>query len=363
MTRDLGALRGHTVDLGPRGSESEGMAQMALEFAQLAGPAADNPLATTNIETDELRKRFRAQDRAALPDAIFELAIVPSQLALPFLRSGGYRLVPLPFADAMRLNALSTHVVGAEHEVDWQYITDVTIPAFTYSMRPPAPSAPLPTVGSRVLLIANERVPNATIALVLEAVFRSRFARIADPPLDPSVLDLPARLRLHPGTIAYRQRDDPLLTADSVNTMNNALGVAGALVGATIFLLQWRRQRTTSRRDELFGAYVQRAADIERRLAALELSATLDLPTLIGLQREVLEVKTEALERFAAGELGSQTALYELLAPLNTTRDQIGNLLLHVRENLAERAAEEGRSEQAIWRDAAKGTPEPTDES
>ena len=93
-------------------------------------------------------------------------------------------------------------------------------------------------------------------------------------------------------------------------------------------------------------------------MAALELSATLDLPTLIGLQREVLELKTEALERFAAGDLGSQTALSQLLEPLNMTRDQIGDLLLHVRETLEDRAAEQGRSEQALWRDAAAGAPD-----
>jgi TRAP-type uncharacterized transport system substrate-binding protein len=364
VTRDLGALRGHGVDLGPHASETEDLARMALVFAQLAAPGAGSPpLETTNLEYDELQKRFEAGDHSALPDAIFQLAIVPSQLALPLLRTGGYRLVPLPFADAMRLNALASHIVGAEHEVDWQYVTDATIPPFTYSMRPPIPAAPLQTVGSRLLLVANERVPSETVELILEAAFRSRFARIADPPLDPSVLKLPPRLHLHPGTIAYMRRDDPLLTADSVDTMSNMLSIIGAVVGGSLFLFQWRRQRETGRRDDLFGSYVQRAADIERRLAALELSATLDLPRLIELQREVLQVKTEALERFASGELGSQTALFQLLEPLNTTRDQIGDLLLHVRQTLEDRAAEEGRSEQAVWRDAAKGTREPTNES
>jgi len=94
-----------------------------------------------------------------------------------------------------------------------------------------------------------------------------------------------------------------------------------------------------------------------------ELSATLDLPKLIALQREVLQLKTEALERFAAGDLGSQTALSQLLEPLNSTRDQIGDLLLHVRETLEDRAAEQGRSEQAVWQDAAKGAPEAPDKS
>jgi len=56
-------------------------------------------------------------------------------------------------------------------------------------------------------------------------------------------------------------------------------------------------------------------------------------------------------------------ALSQLLEPLNTTRDQIGSLLLHVRENLEDKAAEQGRSEQAVWRDAAKGAQEEPEKS
>lgn len=348
VSRDLGALRDRSVDLGPAASETEGLARMVLAFAELGD------LPTTNLPYDELRARAAAGGPAALPDAIFQLAIVPSRVALPLVRRDGYRLVPLPFADAMRLNALTSRIQGAGHEVDWQYVTDAAIPAFTYSTRPPVPAAPLLTVGSRLLLVAHRDVPEDTVELVLESAFHSRFARIADPPLDPSVLRQPPRLRLHEGTRAYTKRNDPLITADSVDTMNNLLGIVGALLGGSLFLYQWRRQQMAARRDELFGSYVARAADIERHLAALELRASLDLPQLIALQRQVLELKTEALERFAAGELGSQTSLSQLLAPLNATREHIGDLLLHVREDITGRAAAEGRSEQAAWHEATK---------
>ncbi|HWP65530.1 MAG TPA: TAXI family TRAP transporter solute-binding subunit [Candidatus Limnocylindria bacterium] len=355
---DLGALGRRTVDLGPRGSETEALARMVLSFAQLTGPSEHPPLVLRNLSYDELRSLTDAPE-SELPDAIFHLAVVPSQLALRAIRERGYRLVPLPFADAMRLSALTNDGTAGDHGIDWQYVTDAAIPPFTYSMRPAVPATRLHTVGSRLLLVANEQVPEDTVALVLEAAFHSRFARIADPPLTPSVLTIPPRIRLHPGTVAYTRRNDPILTADSVDTMNNMLSIVGALVGGGLFLYQWRRQRIAARRDEVFGSYLQRAADIERRLAALELSATLDLPKLIALQRDVLQLKAEALERFAAGDVGSQSALSQLLAPLNTTRDQIATLLLHVRGTLEDRAAEQGRSEQAVWHNAAKGSHEP----
>ena len=87
-------------------------------------------------------------------------------------------------------------------------------------------------------------------------------------------------------------------------------------------------------------------------MTALELSATLELEPLIELQREVLTLKTDALDEYAAGELGGQEALSSLLVPLNATRDHIGDLILHVRDVVEERAQAEGRSATAVWTDA-----------
>jgi len=93
-------------------------------------------------------------------------------------------------------------------------------------------------------------------------------------------------------------------------------------------------------------------AGLERRLAGMELSATLDLEALAELQRDLLRLKTDALDRFAAGELGGQSALSDLLLPLNAARDHVAGLMLHVRDNLEERAESEGKSVEALW-DAA----------
>jgi len=357
--RDLGSLRGRTVDLGPAGSETDNLARTLLAFMQIA-PSGPRSVVATNLEYDELRARLEAGGGTALPDAVFHLGIVPARVVLPLVRAAGYRLVGLPFADAIRLSAL----VGEPHDgnrgTDKQYVNDTIIPAFVYSAQPAVPAEPMHTIGSRLLLIANRRVPPETVGLVLGAIFRSRFARIADPPLDSSVLALPPRLPLHPGTREYLQRDQPLITNDSAGKLSDVLSIVGALIGGTLFLLQWRRQRISSRREHLFASYIQRAIDIERRLAALELSATLELPVLIALQKELLQLKNEALEAFAAGRLGDVTALSDLIAPFDSTREHIGDLLLHVRETLEERAEAEGRSDQAVWRDAAAAPGNPT---
>jgi hypothetical protein len=138
-----------------------------------------------------------------------------------------------------------------------------------------------------------------------------------------------------------------------VDRLANVLSVLGALVGGGVFLWQSLRQRVSARRDELFGGYQLQIAALESRGVELELAAELALEPLISLQRDLLQLKSEALARYASGELGNQATLTDLLVPLNAARDHVGALLLHVRDNLEEQAETQGRSAEAVWDEAA----------
>jgi len=293
-------------------------------------------------------------DRADLPDAVLHLATAPSRIALALIRSGGFRLVELPFAEAFRLGVLLAKdpASGDAGEIERRHVSDTVIPAFTYEIDPAMPAAPLHTIGARLTLVANARVPGEAVGRVLDTIFSAEIAQVTSPPLDPSVMALPSQADLHPGSIDYLRRDKPYVTDETVTALSNSLSILGALAGGGLFLWQWWRQRTRARRDETFGAYMLRVADVERRIAALELSATLELEPLAELQRGLLELKSEALDRFAAGDLGDQAALSDLLTLINAARDHIGDLILHIRDNLEERAEAEGRTANALWSEA-----------
>ncbi len=279
---------------------------------------------------------------------------MPSKAAQKLVRSGKYHLEPLPFADAFRLSALVSEdpTDGLAREIERPFVLDTVIPGFAYGTDPASPPAPLHTLGTRLLLVCHERVSPETVARFLDAVFTSRFAHVVEPPLNRSVLALPQRLPLHPGTIAFINRDKSIITADSVNDLANTLSVLGALVGGSIFLGRAWRQRRQARRDDLFGAYMLRVAEVERKAVELELSASMDLRPVISLQRDLLQLQSEALERFAAGELGNQATLSDLLAPVNAARNHVEDLLLHLRESIEELAQAEGRSAGAVWAEA-----------
>lgn len=350
------ALGGRTVDVGPPGSTNAGLTAALLDFAGLrpTSRVPDGGYVPRSLTPPELDALVARGDPAALPDAVFHLATVPSKIAAELIGSAGYNLVPLPFAEAFRLGVLlPTEVAeGAAAAVDRRQVVDAAIPAFTYGLDPPAPPGAVATIGTRLLLVANQRLPVELVERVLDVVFAAEIARVSTPPLDRSVLALPPPAALHDGAAAYLRRDMPFVTNDAVDTLSNSLSILGALAGGGLFLWQWWRQRTRSRREDTFGTYMRRVAEVERRLAALELAATLELEPLAALQRELLQLKSDALDRYADDQLGDQAALGDLLTPINAARDHIGDLILHVRDNLEERADAEGRTAARLWREA-----------
>ena len=359
VTARIGALAGHTIDVGPPHTTSAGLAAAVLAFTGTAGDGRTVTL--INTPWDELAPEVQHHDRDALPDAAFILATLPSKLADALVREADYRLIPMPFAEAFRLGALITDAPaeGPASEIDRQHVVSTVIPAFTYQSEPAVPAEPMETLGTRLLLVAAAHVPVEDVEGMLDAVFSPSFARVVNPPLEAAVLSEPPQLELHPGTVAYVARSQPAITDETVDKLNNSIGIITALIGGGLFLWQWWRKRTEARHDEVFGGYMLRVAAIERRAAELELAATIALEPLIDLQREVLQLKSEALDRFATGDLGGQAALSDLLGPLNGARDHIGELILHVRDNLEAQAEAEGRKASALWKEElAKSTAE-----
>jgi len=356
--QSFAGLGGHTVDVGPPGTAANGLATAVLAFAGMTPDtvATAGAFVTRNLTYAELDAALSRGDRAALPDAIFHLGTVPSQLAMRLVREAQYTLVGLPFAEAFRLGAMLTErpMPGAAAAIDREDVYDTVVPAFTYWAEPAVPATPLHTLGTRLLLVAHEGVAPDAVETVLDVIFNSQFTRFAQPPLDRSVLARPPQLPQHPGTVAYLASDQPFVTNDRVDELSNTLSIVGALVGGSLFLWQFGRQRRQSRRDEVFGRYMRQIAAIERHAAELELGAQLQLEPLVVLQQQLLQLKSEALDRFTAGDLGDQAALSDLLNPVNAARDHIGDLILHVRDNLEEQADAQGRSAQAVWAEAMR---------
>lgn len=356
----LEGLHGLRVDLGPPRSASALLSEDVLNFARIRCASEPGPTACRReqFELMTLLERVGNGERETLPDAIFHLGSVPSKIASELIEKHDYALVSLPFANAFRLAGMISDDTRdrSDDMIERRSTIEYILPPFLYGTSPPIPAQPLATVGARLVLVAHRDLPPKLVEAVVETVLATRFARVPDPPLTRALLKRPPQLPLHAGSIAYLAREHPIFAASDVDRLANGLSVLGALVGAGLFAWQAWRQRARSARDAIFTGYQLEVAAIEKRIAELELAAQLELEPLVEMQRALLKLKSDALARFSAGELGDQASVSDLLTPLNSARDHVGSLLLHVRENLESQARRQGRSAESVWDEAIEGS-------
>ncbi len=361
IVRDgLGALAGHSINVGSSSSGTYALSSEVLEFVGLQPSTANVPPASSNNDDRTFIQNtlgyadlFKAA-RSELPDALFTVSSLPSPLATLMIEQHGFRLVELAFGEALSLQALNELGESpAAGSIDKRLIFRTLIPNHTYSVRLAEPPEPLTTLGTRMLLVAHERVDEQVIQRLLDALYDSNFAQAERPPLEPSLLDLPAEFPLHAGAQAYRQRNKPIIAGDAVDYVEKVLAIAATVVGGGFFLFQWSLRRVRRRREASLASYIERVLTIEKESLENEVAAQLDLAELIRLQGELAKIKSQAVSKFANGELEGEALIQGLLSLVNDARDQLTRLILHQRENIEQQSSIEQRSPDEIWKQQA----------
>ena len=353
--KGLSQLAGHKVNLGALGSGTHSLATEVLQFAglRLEGEQGHASYRPNYLTYTELLKA----DLEELPDAVFMVSTLPSPVADFLTDKHGFGLVPLLFGEALALEAFSElGTIPIAGSVDKQHIYTATIPAFTYSVEPASPPDSLQTIGTRLLLVANERVRGEKIKRLLECLYRSNLIKAGWPASDASLLDLPPEFPLHRGAELYLQRNKPIIAGDAIDYFEKVLAIAATVAGGTFFLVQWYLRSTRRSREASFANYMTRVIAIENESMQNELAAQLDLATLIRLQRELAAIKSDAVSKFAAGELEGEGLIHGFLALVNDARNQLTRLILHQRENIEELAANQNHPVDEVWLEQSRTT-------
>lgn len=346
--KGLSQLAGRKVNLGSIGSGTYSLASEVLQFAGL-GSAKEG--GNAKYQANSLRYTELMQAASdELPDAVFTVSTLPSPIADFLTDKHQYTIVPLRFGEAICLEAFldlgSEPAVGA---VDKQHIYTTTIPAFTYSVEPASPAQPLETIGTRLLLVAHERIRGDQVKRLLECLYRSNLIKAERPPIDASILELPTEFPMHPGAELYRQRNKPIIAGDAVDYLEKVLAITATVAGGLFFVVQWYLRTSRRSREASFAKYMERVIAIEDESMRNELASQLDLATLIRLQRELAALKSEAVSKFAAGQLEGEGLIQGFLALVNDARNQLTRLILHQRENIEELAATQHHSVEEVW--------------
>src|SRR5262249_8152394 len=151
--------------------------------------------------------------------------------------------------------------------------------------------------GVKALLVANHRVEREVIGRILAVLFQTRYAKLAQPPLDLHHLEEIPELPWHPGAVVYLERSKPVLTGEFVSQLVNLIGIAGPVLGGLVFLWQSYRQRQRLRSEQGFEAYIAKVNALEQ--AALDCERSGDGPVdeaeLARLWRDLGVLKAEAL--------------------------------------------------------------------
>ena len=332
---DLEDLSGMRIQLAPPGG---GTRLLALDVLELAG--LSRPSGNVFTEVSHTYAEIEALDDAQLPDAIFHVSSLPSPNARAWIRQRGYRLLPLPIAEAMRLRNVA--------------VLPGVIPAFAYGAAPSTPAEPVPTIATRMLVVAHRDVDPIAIRVLLDALDSEVFATGARMPrAERRALWDDAELPIHEGTRAWLNRDNPVFTAEQMEGVESLRSFLVSLAVAAYLLFRWYRTRKIHGLD----GYLAEVSALDRNVLEVERSAQLDLHRLLELRAQLGEVKGRALEAFAKGNIHSEELLSSFLTHVSDVRSHLNSMILSERERLQKKArTREPQAEESVmselWRDA-----------
>jgi hypothetical protein len=355
-SKSLRVLRGKRVNTGPTTTATNLLGRDVLRFVGLLPRSAsgtgkvNDSYQAEALNPQELIDRAeqvahasetdRARLLAAMPDAVFVLSPMPSDVAKALVRNADFRLVALPFSEAYTLDHFDQDVLTPEQvsvstaegkiidpdrvRIDRAAMTTVEIPPYTYSTDPPVPETPCRTIGDASLLISYAPTQREGVAKLLEVIFDSPIRNSARPvPLSEQVPQFP----FHSGTEYYLASKRPFWTPELASQLGKLLGGAGAFASGLVAFYGFLKLRQL-RRFESYYHEIRRIELIARGLENEPGVPPLSRPAERAsyLEDRLNALKCEALKDFADGGLKGEGLMSGIAALVNDTRDSLDRL-------------------------------------
>jgi TRAP-type uncharacterized transport system substrate-binding protein len=330
-TSSLMALRGKTVNLGEAGSGNYLLAAAVLHFAGL-DPRDKDPEHGYVPMTLRRQQILAERDDKRLPDAVFLATTLPSPTARHLVAKHGYRLVPLPFAEAFALESLA-ELPGPDGQgpdddrIEQARIHATTIPAFTCSVDPPVPEEAIPTLGTRLIVVAHKDVPVSAVYQLVEATYGAEFGRVVHPPLDAKLMDLPPEFPWHEGARVFQHRNSPLLSGAFMDSAHKGMAILAAAASGLFVLWQWLKLKGQIARGKGLNHYITEVTRVEARALAVEGDGPSAVAQWKALHAELCRIKMEAMGEFTGEELAGKELLAGFLVQVHDVRDHLLRLI------------------------------------
>jgi hypothetical protein len=327
VAQDLAALRGKRINLSQHGSGTYLLSRAVLDFAGLKVPQAGSQgdyIPTTLSKNDLVllgEKMLAAPPGQRpdlvkrLPDAIFLVESMPSDVAQVLVRAADYRLVALPFAEAFSL-AEAGDADTAATQLEPGFIKAIPIPPYLYQGTPAVPERPCPTLGTSLLLVAHKDVPEDAVCQLLRTTYESHFAILTHPqPLSGTSPEFP----LHPGAVAYRDRDQPMVSRELLDVLAKLITL-WVFISATCYALSRSFLRDPTKR---FVYYLQQFTQLD--LVARGITDDPEAPRecferVAYLEDKLSRLKAQMIQEFSDTKLYREGTMGTVMSLISDTR-------------------------------------------
>lgn len=321
-------IRGKRVNLGEKGSTEYLLTRDFLNFARLKLPAGSHAgdVVPTEYGKSELMNKCRAILRASgterdkliaeFPDCLVIVDLIPSQVVQLLIEAADYQIVPIPatrafLADNLQGNHEKTSVLHRE------FLERTVIPMHSYFTTRGYPSADCETVGARLLVVAHKQANYKAVQQLTKTLFEVRLSHRLQVK-SPRDIDTP--YTIHPATLAYLERDKPLLVVNkAMEWFSKGLSIFGAFsAGAlSLYSLLWRKKTRTP------GHYF----DAIRNLESISLNSNVESGStthsnelVTELDSRLLQLRQDLIEDICEGRIKGDQVIANILTLLKDAR-------------------------------------------
>ncbi|HTN76774.1 MAG TPA: hypothetical protein VL096_16055, partial [Pirellulaceae bacterium] len=169
------------------------------------------------------------------------------------------------------------------------------------------------------LLVARADVANPTVKKLMKSMFESEFARRIQPMSPREIL---APYRVHPGALAYLNRNQPIITEEWFELAGSALSIFGAFSAGALTLYGFVRRKRIKRPEE----YLEEIRKIDLLAAGLsrDCDATIAPQMLVRqLDHRLVKLKEQLIQDYCDNRVQGEMVMMSILSMLADSRAQL----------------------------------------
>ena len=325
-------LHGKRVNLGERGSTEWLLTRELLAFHRLNLPTDTQPgdIIPTEFGKQYLigksREILRAKGAekdaliAGLPDCLMVLASMPSTVVQLLIEAADYQIVPYYATQAfISDNIQDTHAKAPT--IQREFLERTTIPANSYFTTETFPKTDCQTIGVRLLVVARKDLPTRAVRPLMETIFEGEFSRRI---LPRSPRDLPTPYAIHPGAVAYLDRDKPLAIEKVTEWINKGLSLFGAFSAGALSLygLFWRKK---AKKPTDYFSEIRNVELIAQGMASDSSAPCQPKELAQYLEKRLKTLRQDLMEDICEGRIKGDQVITLILTILNDARRNLPN--------------------------------------